>query len=85
MSDRKTITVQTSLKDDEVYRHFSSFGPIKRFFKTPFSGQFEIEYIVMPSVKHAIENSDLYAYRIWPKVPLTIYARSSRRSFVRDA
>lgn len=84
MTERKCITVQTPLKDEEVYRHFSSFGPIKHFYRSA-SGDYEIQYVVMPSVRKALENSDLYTYRIWPKVPLAVYARSSRRNTRRDA
>jgi hypothetical protein len=79
MADRKTITVQTALSDTDVYKHFSAFGPIKHFYKNAL-GDYEIQYVVMPSVRHAVENSDLYTYRVWPKVPLPVYARSSRRS-----
>ena len=77
MSDRKSIVVCTAEDYNNVQDHFSAFGPIKKFVHR--NEVYEIEYKVMPSVRRAIENSDLYTYRIWPKAPLPVYAKSSGR------
>ena len=77
MEDRKSIVVSTEVDYNHVQDHFSTFGPIKRFVHK--NSVYEIEYKVMPSVRRAIENSDLYTYRIWPKAPLPVYAKSSGR------
>jgi hypothetical protein len=77
MSDRKSIVVSTAEDYNHVQDHFSSFGPINKFVHK--NHVYEIEYKVMPSVRRAIENSDLYTYRIWPKAPLPVYAKSSGR------